>query len=363
MEAMTRCGACGARNPTSAAWCGQCHVTLPGTAEADPAGNGSGGQAPTRQVGTSPTQTPTAEPRGAHAATPLPLRPQAGTAGLPGRPATPRRRGLGERARLGLRLVAVGFGTAWQDPRLLAAPAAAVGVSLAVLAVVASTIGVSPLTLLTDEDPDAASRVGLAIVAVAASVLTVLAQAVVVAGATQHFAGGLRPGEAWRTATARLPSLAAWALVEVVVGGATQALRRRAAGTGSLAGALGARAIDAAWTTLTLLVVPVILYEDANPARAVKRSTALFRRVWGQQLVGTFGLGLAMSLLSALAILLAIPLALLDLRLAVAITVLVVIVLQLVGAVAGGAFKAALYAHATDGELPQAYRPVAAGLR
>jgi|GEM_PF-5912374 len=324
---MATCAVCGARNPTSAAWCGQCHVTLR-----------------------------------AHDAAPSP-RPEAGTAELPGRPTTPRRRRLGERVRLGLRLVAVGFRTAWQDPRLLAAPAAAVGVSLVVLAVVASTIGVSPLALLAGEDPDAASRAGLVIVAVAASGLTVLAQAVVVAGATQHFTGGLRPGAAWRTATARLPSLAAWALVELVVGGATQATRRHAARSGSMAGALGARAVDAAWTTLTLLVVPVILYEDANPARAVKRSTALFRRVWGQQLVGTFGLGLAMSLLTGLAVLLAIPLALLDLRFAVAIAVLLVIGLQLVGAVAGGAFKAALYAHATEGELPQAYRPVAAGLR
>ncbi len=359
METMRTCGACGARNPTSAAWCGQCHVTLPADAAAV-AGDvpRAAGQARARPG----QQTPAADPPGGHPATPPSLRPEAGNAGLQGWPATPRRRRLGERARLGLRLVGVGFRTAWQDPRLLAAPAAAVAVSLAVLTVVASTIGVSPLMLLTDEDPDAASRVGLVIVAVSSSVVTVLAQAVVVAGATQHFAGGLRPGEAWRTATARLPSLAAWALVELVVGAATQATRRHAARTGSMAGALGARAVDAAWTTLTLLVVPVILYEDANPARAVKRSTGLFRRVWGQQLVGTFGLGLAMSLLTALAVLVAIPLALLDLRFAVAIAVLLVVGLQLVGAVAGGAFKAALYAHATAGELPEAYEPVAAGL-
>jgi hypothetical protein len=45
------------------------------------------------------------------------------------------------------------------------------------------------------------------------------------------------------------------------------------------------------WSLVTFLVLPVLAFEGVGPFAAMKRSTALFRERWGQQVTGNFVIG------------------------------------------------------------------------
>src|SRR3569623_330584 len=59
-----------------------------------------------------------------------------------------------------------------------------------------------------------------------------------------------------------------------------------------------------AWTVATFLVVPVLASQAVGPVDAVKRSVELLKRTWGENLIGTVGLGAAFGLMTFLAVLL-----------------------------------------------------------
>lgn len=381
MDDNQRCHGCGASNPPQAQWCGQCHAEF--TSATVPA-------APVLRQG-HPARSNVGMIGHAAASPPLGTRPSAtgvtwqcqvcratndiGTTHCGGcgeglstsfdpasvlvtggvGPARRFQRGAMERLSVGLRLVGIGFRTAWEDPRLLAAPLVAGLLTLGVLALVAVATGISPAMLLAMETPDRLAGTGLAIVVFAGAIFMVIAEAFVVAGAMQHFdMKRMQPAHAWEVAASRLPALAVWAFVQTVVGLVLSWFRQKAQDRGMLARG-GAFAAETTWTTMTILVVPVILYEQANPFRAIKRSTQLFRNVWGQTLVGGFGLGLAMAALTVATIVVLVPFAFVHVGMTIAFAVVAVVILQLLGAVAGGALVAALYRYATTGQLPGDY--------
>ncbi len=84
-------------------------------------------------------------------------------------------------------------------------------------------------------------------------------------------------------ARSRLGKIAIWALVSAAVPAALDALRSR----GGLAGHFAAEVGAAIWSLVTFLVVPVLAFEGFGPFPALKRSAALFRQRWGQQVTGT----------------------------------------------------------------------------
>jgi hypothetical protein len=65
---------------------------------------------------------------------------------------------------------------------------------------------------------------------------------------------------------------------------------------GSL-GRLAASLFGMAWNLATFLVVPILVSEDLGPADAIKKSTRLLKRTWGEQIVGNFSIGLIFGLL------------------------------------------------------------------
>lgn len=52
----------------------------------------------------------------------------------------------------------------------------------------------------------------------------------------------------------------------------------------------------AAWSVTTYFVVPVVVAEGLGPVSAVKRSSSILRRTWGESLIGSAGLGAVMFL-------------------------------------------------------------------
>ncbi|MGE3240636.1 MAG: DUF6159 family protein [Pirellulales bacterium] len=91
-----------------------------------------------------------------------------------------------------------------------------------------------------------------------------------------------------REAMSRLPQIAAWALVSGTVGFLLKAIESKNERLGSFVASL----LGAAWAIATYFVVPVLVVEKVGPWEALKRSTSLIRRTWGEALVGNMGIGL-----------------------------------------------------------------------
>ena len=47
-----------------------------------------------------------------------------------------------------------------------------------------------------------------------------------------------------------------------------------------------------AWSLVTFLVLPVLVIEGLSVGKAIKRSSELFRRAWGEQVIANAGIGL-----------------------------------------------------------------------
>jgi hypothetical protein len=111
--------------------------------------------------------------------------------------------------------------------------------------------------------------------------------------ALQSFAGkepSLRAGLA--TAAGRLPQILAWTFVAATVGLILNALQSFLKDKLGFIGALLGGLAETAWAVVTYFVVPVVVVDGVGPIEAVKRSSAILRRTWGEAIGGEGGLGL-----------------------------------------------------------------------
>ena len=156
-------------------------------------------------------------------------------------------------------------------------------------------------------------------------------------------------------ASSRAGRILPWALVSATVSAILQAIEQRAGFVGQIVSSL----LGAAWTVLTFLTVPIIVFEDVGPINALKRSGTLFKGTWGENLFAQAGLGLFMLLpmLVAIAIgflgvasgtaVVAVPL--------IALAVVLVLVASVVVSALSGIYRTALYRYATEGQVPGAF--------
>jgi hypothetical protein len=149
-------------------------------------------------------------------------------------------------------------------------------------------------------------------------------------------------------ASAHLGAIAGWALVLTTVNLVIQALRSRAGIIGSLL--LGAATV--AWGLATFLVVPIVALEGLGPLAALDRSASLFRRKWGEQLVGTASIGVLFALLGTVPGVALMLLGFASGSNVIAVTlvvvgVLVAVVAGVLGSAARAVFSVALYRYAS----------------
>jgi hypothetical protein len=90
-----------------------------------------------------------------------------------------------------------------------------------------------------------------------------------------------------RAARSRLGAIVGWGLVQFGVGFVLGAMSESKGAAGRVAASFGA----AMWSLVTFLVLPVLAFEGIGPFAAMKRSTALFRERWGQQVIGNVVIG------------------------------------------------------------------------
>ena len=178
--------------------------------------------------------------------------------------------------------------------------------------------------------------------------------------ALEAFAGrvpSLRSGLG--TALGRLPQILGWALVSATVGLLLNllqsTLRDKLGFLGSLLGGL----LEFAWAVVTAFVVPVLVVDGVGPIEAVKRSSGILKRTWGESVGGEGGLGI-ISFLLLLPAFLVIGLAVAGtgetvgavLLVLLPFVVLYVIALSVVFTALGTIFRTGTYIYATTGKAP-----------
>lgn len=232
--------------------------------------------------------------------------------------------------------------------------------ALAELVILATFGGLVWATLINDGNGGHhIGPLGWVLVAIGYFVLTYVAifcNAALIAAANERLTG-TGPGtvgNGFRAAVDRAGVILPWALVAATVSILLQAIRNQR-GVGGLIG----RVAGVAWNLVTYLVVPILVFEGIGPIDAVKRSAALFKRTWGENVVGNAGMGLVGFVASLVGIALiaagarsghlvaAVPL--------IAIGAAWIAVVVAVMSSLSGIYRVALYRYATDGTAPQAF--------
>jgi Family of unknown function (DUF6159) len=154
-------------------------------------------------------------------------------------------------------------------------------------------------------------------------------------------------------AAKRLPTILGYAAIAATVGMVLRFVSERS----GLLGRIVVGLIGTAWSLATYLAVPILVTEDLGPLEAVKGSAALFKRTWGEQVVGNLGIGwtvflvgLAWTLVSAALVFGAAHVSPPLVVAAVCVAVMGYVALGLVSSALKGVYTAALYRYATTGE-------------
>lgn len=158
-----------------------------------------------------------------------------------------------------------------------------------------------------------------------------------------------------RAAVARIHLIAGWALLAATVGIVLRMIEDKSKGIGKFIVAL----LGIAWTLASFLVVPILVVERVGPVEALKESAALFKKTWGEQIIGSFSFGLVFFVL-ALPVMLILFLATASgsgsmLVALILLTATYFIVLALAQSTLQTIFQTALYLYARNGHAPQGF--------
>jgi hypothetical protein len=164
--------------------------------------------------------------------------------------------------------------------------------SLVATLVVAASF-VVPLLFAGDvsriEDPGAGGYALLFVAYLALTFVTIFFNAALVHAANERLEGGDPTlGSAIRGALMRIGKIFSWALVAATVSVVLRAFEDRAGAVGRFVIGL----VGVAWSLITFLVVPVLVVEGVGVTDAVKRSGAMFKRTWGENVAAQVGFGL-----------------------------------------------------------------------
>jgi hypothetical protein len=129
---------------------------------------------------------------------------------------------------------------------------------------------------------------------------------------------------------------------------------------GGFVGQIAATLVGGAWGLVTFFVVPVLVLENKGVIDAIKESTSLIKRTWGETIIGSGSILLVFVLLGVAGFLALLATMLLGSTVVFGIALVVfiafVIVLAVVAAAMQGIFVTALYTYARTGAVPSAFR-------
>jgi len=190
--------------------------------------------------------------------------------------------------------------------------------------------------------------------------IVVFFNSAVIACAVMRMEGGdPTVSDGFRAAFSRLGTIAAWAFVSASVGLILKAIEDRS----KLVGRIVAWLLGVAWTVASFLVIPILVVEGKGPIDALRESTAMLRKTWGQQLVGKLGFG-AIFLIVRIPAIVLIVLGFMSVHsggltilsvLCFAAGVLWIFATSVYQSALSSTFQAAVYMYARDGQAPDGF--------
>jgi hypothetical protein len=164
-----------------------------------------------------------------------------------------------------------------------------------------------------------------------------------------------------RIAFSHFGAIVGYALLSATVGMILKSLQERA----GLLGRILISIVGFAWNVATFLAVPVLVVEGVGPIAAVKRSSALLKKTWGEQVIGNGGVGLVFGTMIFGLVLIGIPIFMAAaaahspaLLIAVgAVLALAFIALLVLNATLSSIYTAALYLYAAEGTAGGQFQP------
>jgi hypothetical protein len=197
---------------------------------------------------------------------------------------------------------------------------------------------------------------------VALAYVTVFFKVALLCGADERMRGeDPTIGSALSAAADHAGKVLPWAVVSATVSMALRAVEERAGFLGRIAIAL----VGVAWAAVTFLVLPVLVFEGLGVVEAIKRSGAMRRRPWGENLIVNGGIDLValVAMLPAVAVaalgIVSGSTGLLVITLALAIGWIIVVACW--SSAMTAVFQLALYRYATDLEMPPQFATVDMG--
>lgn len=167
----------------------------------------------------------------------------------------------------------------------------------------------------------------------------------------------------------KLGTILEYAAISATVGMLLRALEERAGFIGRIVIGL----IGLSWTLATYLTVPVLVTKDISAIDAIRESANVFKRTWGEQVVGNVGIGLVTFVIMVIMALIFVPLIIAFSSISEVLIIPLVLsfiggfmILILVSSALNGIYSAALYRYATTGdpgehfqaaEMERAFRP------
>jgi hypothetical protein len=226
---------------------------------------------------------------------------------------------------------------------------------IASIIVAASFVVPIALTGGADQEPTAIGYVLLFVMYVVLAFITIFFNAALVAGAHERLQGGdPTVGSALRAAASHAGRILPWAIVSATVSIILQAIQQR----GGVAGRGVAGIAGLAWSLITFLVIPVIVIEGLGVGAAVKRSSALFKQTWGENVAARVGFGLLGFLLALPAVVIVVvgfAAGTIGAGIGIAVAVVWLLAVTLVMASLSSIFQTALYLYAAEHEVPTGY--------
>ena len=150
-------------------------------------------------------------------------------------------------------------------------------------------------------------------------------------------------------------SILGYALIAATVGVILRSISERSNSLGRFVTSL----LGTAWNIATYLVAPVLAVEGIGPLEAIKRSTALLKQTWGEQIAGNLGMGAITALLiigiiltggAAVYGVVALDLGVIPIVLVAGVVLLLVVLVGLVSSTLNSIYTAAIYQYATTGQ-------------
>src|SRR4051812_21296869 len=225
--------------------------------------------------------------------------------------------------------------------------------SLIVVAIIGGLIAVAGID--NKATGDSLQPIGWVLIVVAYLALAMVQTyflAALVAGADQRLRGNNSTVRlALDIANSRLHRLLPWAVVTATVTMVLQAIEERF----GIVGTIVARLVGLAWNLVTFLVIPILVLEDLGVGDALKRSKDLFKKTWGENVIGQGGLGLVGFLAvipGVLLIAIGAGIGTAGLVVLGAVGVAWIIASSVVVSALSGIYRTALYHFAANGQVP-----------